>query len=65
MYLGCVLLILGVLAMLYIREQRLWIWLSTQGQLRLAYSSNRPGLETDQAFTQVREQLLAHIADRR
>lgn len=64
-YLGCVLLILGVLAMLYIREQRLWIWLSTQGQLRLAYSSNRPGLETDQAFTQVREQLLAHIADRR
>jgi cytochrome c biogenesis protein len=27
-YLGCALLILGVFAMLYIRERRLWVWLT-------------------------------------
>ena len=27
-YLGCALLILGVFAMLYVRERRVWVWLS-------------------------------------
>ena len=27
-YLGCALLILGVFAMLYIRERRVWVWLA-------------------------------------
>ena len=27
-YLGCALLILGIFAMLYVRERRLWVWLS-------------------------------------
>ena len=29
-YLGAVLLIVGVFAMLYIRERRLWIWVDTR-----------------------------------
>ncbi len=64
-YLGCILLILGVMAMLYIREQRLWIWLSPStgqgGQLQMAYSSNRPGLDSDRAFEQLRAALLAEL----
>ena len=30
-YLGCTLLILGVFAMLYVRERRLWVWLAPAG----------------------------------
>ena len=60
-YLGCILLILGVMAMLYIREQRLWVWLGQNGQLQMAYSSNRPGLDSDRAFAQVRDALLADL----
>ena len=33
-YLGCALLILGVFAMLYVRERRLWVWLSPGAQGR-------------------------------
>lgn len=29
-YLGCLLLIIGIFAMLYVRERRLWIWLTPQ-----------------------------------
>ena len=31
-YLGCAFLILGVFAMLYIRERRVWVWLAPQGR---------------------------------
>lgn len=30
-YLGCALLILGIFAMLYVRERRLWVWLTPAG----------------------------------
>ena len=30
-YLGCAFLILGIFAMLYVRERRLWVWLSPAG----------------------------------
>ncbi|HQS32474.1 cytochrome c biogenesis protein ResB [Polaromonas sp.] len=30
-YLGCALLILGVFAMLYVRERRVWVWLAPRG----------------------------------
>ena len=30
-YLGCALLILGIFAMLYVRERRLWVWLAPAG----------------------------------
>ena len=60
-YLGCALLILGVFAMLYIRERRLWIWLMPDGQglqARMAMSVNRRTLNADQEFEQLQSRLL-------
>lgn len=60
-YLGCTLLILGVFAMLYVRERRLWVWLSPAGtgsQARMALSSNRKLLDVDREFERLRERLL-------
>ncbi len=31
-YLGCALLIIGIFAMLYVRERRLWVWLAPAGE---------------------------------
>lgn len=60
-YLGCALLILGIFAMLYVRERRLWIWLTPQGdgsQASMALSSNRKTLDADREFEQLRDKLL-------
>ena len=60
-YLGCALLILGVFAMLYVRERRVWVWLSrTDGstQARMALSSNRRTLDADREFAQLKQALL-------
>ncbi|MBH1988373.1 MAG: cytochrome c biogenesis protein ResB, partial [Burkholderiales bacterium] len=61
-YLGCVLLIVGVFAMLYIRERRLWVWLQDDGaggtRLKMALSSTRQTLDTDREFNRLRETLL-------
>ena len=60
-YLGCALLILGVFAMLYVRERRLWLWLRPAGtgtQARLALSSNRKLLDIDREFQRLKQQLL-------
>lgn len=61
-YLGCLLLIVGVFAMLYIRERRLWVWLSPSGdqtsQARMALSSNRKTMEADREFDLLKTQLL-------
>jgi cytochrome c biogenesis protein len=61
-YLGCVLLILGVFAMLYVRERRVWIWLAPgadgHSQASMALSSNRKTMESDQEFEQLKTQLL-------
>ena len=60
-YLGAVLLILGVFVMLYIRERRLWIWIAPQSSasdITLAYSANRRTLESDAEFEQLRTELL-------
>lgn len=61
-YLGCLLLIIGVFAMLYVRERRLWVWLSPDGdssQARMALSANRKTLAADQEFEQLKTQLLS------
>ncbi|MFZ2987251.1 MAG: cytochrome c biogenesis protein ResB [Ideonella sp.] len=65
-YLGAVLLIFGVFAMLYVRERRLWIWLSPMeaspaGQTRvmMALSTPRRTLDIDAEFEQLRAELLA------
>ncbi|HOB65376.1 cytochrome c biogenesis protein ResB [Ottowia sp.] len=60
-YLGCLLLILGVFAMLYIRERRLWVWLAPQGDgahATMALSSNRKTLDADREFEQLQRKLL-------
>ncbi|MBC5784561.1 cytochrome c biogenesis protein ResB [Ramlibacter sp. USB13] len=60
-YLGCTLLILGVFAMLYVRERRLWVWLAPEGagsQARMALSSNRKLLDVDREFDRLRDGLL-------
>jgi cytochrome c biogenesis protein len=61
-YAGAVLLILGVFAMLYIRERRLWVWLAPAAggtQLMLALSSHRQSLDNDAEFESLKTHLLS------
>jgi len=66
-YIGCLLLTLGIFAMLYIQERRIWVWLTpTTGPngdnttLKLAASTPRVTMDFQKEFsalTQVTEQL--------
>ena len=61
-YLGCAFLIVGIFAMLYVRERRVWVWLSPRrGTLEagqtdsashatMALSANRKTMDGDQEF---------------
>jgi len=52
-YVGCLLLIIGVFAMLYVRERRLWVWLTPAGdgaRATMALSSNRKLMDNDREF---------------
>lgn len=68
-YLGCLLLILGVFAMLYIRERRLWVWAAPAAsgesgcRLTMALSTNRRTLDTDREFERLRAQVLTGRKD--
>lgn len=60
-YLGCALLIIGVFAMLYVRERRLWVWLAPReggSHATMALSSNRKTLDADREFAHLRTRLL-------
>ena len=61
-YLGAVLLIVGVFAMLYIRERRLWVWLAPTdaGTTRIstALSTTRRTLDADAEFEQLKHRIL-------
>jgi len=67
-YLGCALLILGVFAMLYVRERRLWIWFSPVtgdvpgaaigSHATMALSTNRKTMDGDREFDQLKARLL-------
>ncbi len=64
-YLGCVLLIVGVFTMLYVRERRLWIWLEPSAdapaaatRVTMALSSTRTTLDTDAEFERLRRAIL-------
>jgi cytochrome c biogenesis protein len=62
-YLGAVLLILGVFAMLYVRDRRLWVWIEPQSsgvKLTTALSSNRKTMDTDVEFAQLKHAVLGH-----
>lgn len=64
-YLGCALLILGVFAMLYVRERRVWVWLAPEAgatRATLALSSNRKTMDTDREFAVLKDKLMGLTA---
>jgi cytochrome c biogenesis protein len=57
-YLGSVLLVLGIFAMMYIRERRIWLLIKPQSnQVLFAMSSNRKNLDFDEEFSVYQKQL--------
>jgi len=59
-YLGCLLLVLGVFTMFYVRERRIWVWLKPDVggvALMAAMTSQRRTLDFNQEFEQLRETL--------
>ena len=60
-YVGCLLLVLGIFAMLYIQERRIWIWMSPQEGsekntlIKLAASSPRLTLDFKREFSSLAE----------
>lgn len=66
-YLGCLFLILGVFAMLYVRERRLWVWLAPRAEgglhATLALSSNRKTLDADREFESIKTLLLQNTKE--
>ena len=65
-YVGAVLLIVGVFAMLYIRERRLWIWLAAndEGGTRLsaAMSTTRRTMDADAEFQKLTKSIMKDSA---
>jgi len=63
-YLGAVLLIIGVFSMLYVKERRVWVWLEPAPgethttRVRMALSSTRESPDTVAEFEQLRDALL-------
>ena len=73
-YLGCVLLIIGIFAMLYIRDRRIWVWLAPTSSVApesaqastgagpvhatMALSTNRKTLDGDREFVQLSQKLI-------
>ena len=67
-YTGCAFLILGVFAMLYIRERRVWVWLtpsdnSTGTRASMALSTNRKTMDGDHEFAHLTEKLIGAKPD--
>jgi cytochrome c biogenesis protein len=60
-YLGCLFLVLGVFAMLYVRERRLWIWIRSDAEggshALMAMSTQRRSLDFDKEFEQLKGDL--------
>jgi cytochrome c biogenesis protein len=60
-YLGCLFLVIGVFAMLYVRERRLWIWIRPgadgSSHALMAMSSQRRSLDFDKEFEQMKSSL--------
>jgi cytochrome c biogenesis protein len=60
-YLGCLLLVLGVFAMLYIRERRVWVWIRPDADgnahALMAMSSQRKTLDFENEFESLKAKL--------
>ena len=69
-YLGCAFLIVGIFAMLYVRERRLWVWLSPSpnraddsdtgntSHATMALSANRKTMDGDKEFEMLKTRLI-------
>jgi cytochrome c biogenesis protein len=65
-YIGAVLLIVGVFAMLYIRERRLWVWIAPLHRdaaaggtkISMAMSTTRRTMDADAEFEQLKRSIL-------
>jgi cytochrome c biogenesis protein len=62
-YLGALLLIVGVFAMLYIKERRLWVWIApsadpASSQVRMAMSSTRESPDNATLFAHLKAAIL-------
>ncbi|UST54765.1 cytochrome c biogenesis protein ResB [Comamonadaceae bacterium OTU4NAUVB1] len=60
-YLGCLFLIVGIFAMLYVRDRRLWVWLAPGGggsDATMALSANRRTIDSDREFDNLKTKLL-------
>ncbi len=64
-YAGCLFLIIGVFAMLYVRERRLWIWITASGaegpagsSATMALSANRKTMDGEKEFDLLKSKLL-------
>lgn len=66
-YLGCLLLVLGVFAMFYVRDRRIWVWLRPAGAdgtaVLAAMTSQKRTLDFNREFERFR-QALADLAKR-
>jgi len=55
---GCLLLVLGVFSMFFIRERRIWVWIKPQGsgsELRAAMTSQRRNIDFQRDFEQFKD----------
>jgi cytochrome c biogenesis protein len=62
-YTGCLFLILGIFAMLYVRERRVWVWISPDGEsskAQMALSTNRKTMDGDKEFEMLKTKLLGN-----
>ncbi len=62
-YLGALLLIVGVFSMLYVKERRLWVWIApsadtASSQVRMAMSSTRESPDNATLFAQLKAAVL-------
>ena len=61
-YSGSVLLVLGIFAMIYIRERRIWMLVKPDNRVLFAISSNRKNRDLDVEFSKYQEQLQRLLA---
>lgn len=57
-YLGCLFLVLGVFSMFYIRDRRIWVWITPNAggsRLQAAMTSQRRNLDFNQEFERFRD----------
>ena len=59
-YLGCLLLVLGIFAMFYIRERRIWVWVKErdgEAHAMMAMSTQRKTLDFEREFADLKTRL--------